>query len=147
MSCKLSEFKLSQNGFTTTSVWNIETNTERKFCMCSHSNLKAFCVSYLGSIKIVTLNSSLPEWVSEGRSVMSDSLRPMEFSWPEYWSTFPFSRGSSQPRNWTQVCHIAGKFFASWATRKAQLKLSHLTPFFLLYLKISGKFQSVFFCF
>ena len=27
---------------------------------------------------------------------------------------------SSQPRDWTQVSHIAGRFFTSWATRKAQ---------------------------
>ena len=33
---------------------------------------------------------------------------------------FPFSRGSSQPRDWTQVSHIAGRFFTSWATREAQ---------------------------
>ena len=33
---------------------------------------------------------------------------------------FPFSRGSSQPRDWTQVSHIAGGFFDSWATREAQ---------------------------
>ena len=33
---------------------------------------------------------------------------------------FPFSRGSSQPRDWTQVSHIAGSFFTSWATREAQ---------------------------
>ena len=26
--------------------------------------------------------------------------------------------GSSQPRDWTQVSHIAGGFFPSWATRK-----------------------------
>ena len=32
----------------------------------------------------------------------------------------PFSRGSSQPRDWTQVSHIAGGFFTSWATREAQ---------------------------
>ena len=63
------------------------------------------------------------------------------------WVAFPFSRGSYQPRDQSQVSHIADGFFTSWATRKAQLKLSHLTPFFLLYLKISGKFQSVFFCF
>ena len=29
-----------------------------------------------------------------------------------------FSRGSSWPRDWTQVSHIAGRFFISWATRK-----------------------------
>ena len=36
------------------------------------------------------------------------------------WVAFPFSRGSSQPRDQTQVCHIAGRFFTSWATREAQ---------------------------
>ena len=29
------------------------------------------------------------------------------------WVAFPFSRGSSQPRNQTQVSHIAGGFFTS----------------------------------
>ena len=32
----------------------------------------------------------------------------------------PLLRGSSQPRDWTQVCCIAGRFFSSWATREAQ---------------------------
>ena len=36
------------------------------------------------------------------------------------WLAFPFSRGSSQPREWTQVSHIAGRFLTSWATREAQ---------------------------
>ena len=31
---------------------------------------------------------------------------------------FPFSRGSSQPRDWTQVSCMAGGFFTSWATRR-----------------------------
>ena len=35
------------------------------------------------------------------------------------WVAYPFSRGSSQPRNWTGVSCIAGRFFTSWATRKA----------------------------
>ena len=35
------------------------------------------------------------------------------------WVAFPFSRGSSQHRDRTQVSHIAGGFFTSWATRKA----------------------------
>ena len=29
------------------------------------------------------------------------------------WVVFPFSRGSSQPRDQTQVSHIAGRFFTS----------------------------------
>ena len=30
------------------------------------------------------------------------------------WVAFPFSRGSSQPRDRTQVSHIAGRFFTVW---------------------------------
>ena len=37
------------------------------------------------------------------------------------WAAFPFSRGSSQPRDRTQVSHIASGFFTSWATREAPM--------------------------
>ena len=36
------------------------------------------------------------------------------------WVALAFSRGSSQPRDWTQVSCIAVGFFTSWATREAQ---------------------------
>ena len=36
------------------------------------------------------------------------------------WVAFPFSRGSSYPKDQTQVSHTAGRFFTSWATRKAK---------------------------
>ena len=35
------------------------------------------------------------------------------------WVAFPFSRGSYQPRDQTQVSHIAGEFFTNWAIREA----------------------------
>ena len=35
------------------------------------------------------------------------------------WVAFPFCRRSSQPRDQTQVSHIAGGFFTRWATREA----------------------------
>ena len=35
------------------------------------------------------------------------------------WAAYPFSRGSSQPRDGTGVSHIAGGFFTNWATREA----------------------------
>ena len=35
------------------------------------------------------------------------------------WVAVPFSRGSSQPGEWTQVSLTAGEFFTSWATREA----------------------------
>ena len=34
------------------------------------------------------------------------------------WVAFPFSRGSSQPRDGTQVSHIAGRFFTVWPPGK-----------------------------
>ena len=34
------------------------------------------------------------------------------------WLAYPFSSGSSPPRNWTRVFWIAGGFFTSWATRE-----------------------------
>ena len=39
------------------------------------------------------------------------------------WVAYPFSRGSSQPRNWTGVSWVAGRFFTNWATREAQLSV------------------------
>ena len=35
------------------------------------------------------------------------------------WVAFPFSRGSPQPRDRTQISCIAGRFLTSWGTREA----------------------------
>ena len=66
------------------------------------------------------------EW-SESHSVMSDSLRPHGWYSPGNSPgqnigvrVFPFSRASSQPRDWTQVPLIAGGLFTSWATREVR---------------------------
>ena len=37
------------------------------------------------------------------------------------WVAYPFSSGSSWPRNWTRVSCIAGRFFISRATREAHI--------------------------
>ena len=57
---------------------------------------------------------------SQSRSVMSDSLQPHGILQARImeWVAFSFSRGSSQPRDQTQVSHIEGRFFTSRATRK-----------------------------
>ena len=36
------------------------------------------------------------------------------------WVTISFSRGSSQPRDWTWVSRIAGRHFTIWATREVK---------------------------
>ena len=58
---------------------------------------------------------------SENCSIVSDSLQPhglyIVFGILQArileWVAFPFSRGSSQPRDQTQVSHAAGGFFTS----------------------------------
>ena len=37
------------------------------------------------------------------------------------WVAMPSSRGLSQPRDWTQVSWIAGRFFTVWATGEAHI--------------------------
>ena len=46
------------------------------------------------------------------------------------WIAYPFSRGSSWPRNRTGVSCIVGGFFTSWARREAQE--THRTPLLVL---------------
>ena len=69
------------------------------------------------------------------QSVMSDSLQPYGCSLPVSsvpgilqarileWIAFPFSRGSSWPRDQTWVFCIAGRLFAIWATRGALIAI------------------------
>jgi len=62
------------------------------------------------------------------------------------WAAIPFSRGSFQPRDWTQVLYTAGRFFTIWATREAQNQqtkkmqlLSNIGPFQnVCFLKLSA---------
>ena len=42
------------------------------------------------------------------------------------WVAFPFSSGSSQPRNWTRVSCIAGGFFTNWAIKELMIITSSL---------------------
>ena len=58
---------------------------------------------------------------SESCSVVFNSLRPNSLDYIVHgilqdrilqWVAVPFSRESSQPRDWTQVSHIAGRFFS-----------------------------------
>ena len=41
------------------------------------------------------------------------------------WVTFSFSRGSSQPRDWTQVSSIAGRLFTSWTSHISTYRLAN----------------------
>ena len=65
-------------------------------------------------VKVKVAQSSLTLWDPKDYTVHGVlQARILE------WVAFPFSRGSSQPGDWTQVSQMAGGFFTSWATREA----------------------------
>ena len=70
--------------------------------------------------------SGIVKW-SESHSVVSDSLPPYGLysrgllqARVLEWVAFLFSRGSSQPRDRTQIFRITGRFVSRWATGEAQ---------------------------
>ena len=78
---------------------------------------------------------------------MSDSLQPHICSLSGYsaheisrqenkWVAIPFSRGSSWPRDETQVSYIAGRFFTFQATSEAQMY--HVYTQFVLFKSFNG---------
>ena len=75
------------------------------------------------------LNTWVQNYKVEGKMKVTNSLRPhglyshgiLQAGILEWVAvSFPLSRGSSQPRDQTQVSLIAGGFFTSGATREAQ---------------------------
>ena len=85
--------------------------------ICSHFNIF--------EIRMALLIDDEEKW-SESHSVVSNSLRPMDYTVHGIlqakileWVAFPFFRGSSQARDQTQVSWIVGGFFTSWASREA----------------------------
>ena len=71
-----------------------------------------------GIVPTQGLNPGLPKcrWILYQLS-HKESPRILE------WLTYPFSRGSSRPRNWTEVSCITGGLFTNWATREAQMNV------------------------
>ena len=67
------------------------------------------------------LDLPIKEKALMGLPVLSDSLPPHGILQARIleWVAFHFSRGSSQSRDRTQVFHIAGGFFTSWATTES----------------------------
>ena len=60
------------------------------------------------------------------------------------WVAFPFSRASSQPRDWAQVSCTAGRFFTSWATREAPVSLqSHIHTHLHIHLHVGLLYPQV----
>ena len=71
-------------------------------CVCVHA---LSCVWLFGTPWTVACQSPLSMGILQARILE--------------WVAMLSSRGSSQPRDWTQVSRIAGGFFTSWASREA----------------------------
>ena len=70
-------------------------------------------------------NSLWPPWTVACQAPLSlGSLQARVLEWV----AMPSSRGSSQPRNQTQVSHIAGGFFTIWITREVELSSNGCQP-------------------
>ena len=79
------------------------------FIVNSHS-LEPYWNNALRSVFKVKVAQSCPTLYSPWNSLQAS--RTLE------WMAFPFSRGSSQPRDQTQVSHVAGGFFTSWSLQR-----------------------------
>ena len=99
---------------------------------------------YRGKTEAKRVDQELIERESESHSVMSNSLQPHGlYSLPILqaeilkWVAVPFSRGSSQLRNRTQVSCIAGRCFILWATSALFISITLFSVSFdLLQLKL-----------
>ena len=86
------------------------------FSLHAHMSISTFPLYKEKSLSCVQLFATL--W-----TVAHQVPSSMEFSRQEYWKwvAISFSRGSSRPRDRTQVSLIAGRRFTIWATREAPL--------------------------
>ena len=72
---------------------------------------KPSLVIWWSEVKVAQL--CLPLWDPMDYSPWNSPARILE------WVAYPFYIGSFQPRNWTGVSCIAGRFFTNWAMREA----------------------------
>ena len=106
------EFVNSLGLFTVCLLNQIQLQTRLLVLPLSHTGIHSMCLSKV-KVKVtqpcLTLCNPMDYTV---RGILQ--ARILE------WVVFPFSGGSSQPRDWTQVSRIVGRFFTSSATRGAQ---------------------------
>ena len=85
-----------------------------------------------GKLKVLVAQLCLTPWDPMDWSPQGSSVHGILQARILEWVAIPFSKGSSQPRVWTQVSHIAGRFFTVWATREAKKEgsLATINPLF-----------------
>ena len=84
---------------------------------CSPETVTTLLVNQLGCAMLSPIWLFATPWTIDRQAPLSVEIlqaRILE------WVAMPSSRGSSEPRDQTQVSRTAGEFFTSWATREAQ---------------------------
>ena len=84
--------------FPTSATWETLWNHKKR-------KWKSLSCLWLWDLMDCSLPGSSAHWILQARILQ--------------WVAIPFSSGSSQPKDRTQVSHIAGGFFVVWATREA----------------------------
>ena len=82
-------------------------------CVCVWERVTQLCLTLCDS-----MDCSLPGFSGRRMSFRYVAETP-RFSTKHEWVAMPSSRGSSWPRDWTQVSYAAGRFFTVWTTREA----------------------------
>ena len=107
-----------------TSIFNSPEIVSWAFwCLLFCSSCMYMCVLFINRNRIFVCAQSLsPVWLfATPWTVAHQAPLPMGILQGRIleWVAMPFSRASSQPRDWTQISCIAGRFFTVWATRGA----------------------------
>ena len=86
---------------------------------------KLFSSSLFSAIRV--LSSAYPKVKVKVVQSWSTLCNPMDYTVHGFlqarileWAAVPFSRGSFESRDWTQVFHISSGFFTSWDIRESQ---------------------------
>ena len=105
---------------------------ESKVCHCFH----CWVFRHLGRCPLILMKMRMKVKVKVAQSCptlcdpMDYAVRGILQARILEWIAFPFSRGPSQPRDWTQGSCRAGRFFTSWTTRYLEdFALNHMSIF------------------
>ena len=115
--CHLGKSESESHSVMSDSLWPHELQPSRLLCPWNspgeNTGVGLFLTLLQGIFPTQGSNPCLPycRWTLYH---LSHQGRPRILEWIAY----PFSRVSSQPRNWTRVSCTAGRFLISWATRE-----------------------------
>ena len=110
-------FCFSQSSFREAHMWHLFHWSDVLWLIKASEKKLCVCVCVCVCVKVTQL--CLTPCDAMDCSSPGSSVHGILQARIQEWIAIPFSRGSSWPKNWTQVSCIAGRFFTVWATRKA----------------------------